>query len=137
MYISSTRLGVGDAAAESFYGFGFVGEGGDGLDEARELEDFADVAGGVKDFQAAALALKGDERAHEGADAGAVHLGDSGEIHQNVGRTSFGELAQLRSQRVVARADDDAALQIENGYVSGLPRRNLQAHDSLPLRPRR
>ena len=39
-------LGHGDAAAEAGDGFGFVGVGGDGLDEAREFEDFADVAGG-------------------------------------------------------------------------------------------
>jgi hypothetical protein len=122
---------VGYAAAESFDGFGFVGEGGDGLDEAGELEDFANVAGGVEDFQAAALALEGDEGAHQSADAGAVHLGDAGEIYEDVGRARFGELAQFGAERVIARADDDAAGQVENGDVTRLSRRNLQADDSL------
>jgi len=37
------------AAAEGGDGFGFVGERGNGIDEASELEDFADVILGVRE----------------------------------------------------------------------------------------
>src|SRR5271154_1383391 len=126
-----TALGVGGSTAEGGDGFLFVGEGGDGLDQAREFEDFTDVAGGIQDFQAAALALQSYERAHQGADAGAIHLSDAGEIYEDVGRAGFGEFSQYRAQLVIAGAYDNAALQIENGNAAGFPRGNLQAHDSL------
>jgi len=125
-------LGVGGAAAEGGDGFLLVSECGDGLDQAREFEDFADVAGGIQDFQAAAQALESYERAHQRADAGAVHLSDSGKVDKHVGRAGFSELSQFRAQRVVAGANDNAALQIENGDTTGFPHGNLQAHDSLP-----
>jgi len=122
---------MGYAAAEGGYGFCFVGVGGDRLDQARELEDFFDVAGGIEDFQAAALALETDEGAHERADAGAVHLRDAGEIDDDFGWAGVGKFAQLYAERVIAGADDNATNQIENDYVTGFARRDLQAHDSL------
>src|SRR5580704_8758429 len=124
-------LGVGGAAAEGGDGFLFVGEGREGLDEAREFEDFADVTGGIQNFQAAALAFKAHERAHQRADAGAVHLRDAGEIYEDVRRTCFGELAQFGAELVIAGAYDYAALQIENSDTTRFPRDNLQAHGSL------
>ena len=54
-------LGVGDATTEAGEGFVFVGEGGNGVDEAGELEDFADVAERIQELEAAALAFEGDE----------------------------------------------------------------------------
>lgn len=44
---SLMRLRVRDAAAKGRYGFTFIGEGGDGLDEACQFEDFLYVAAGV------------------------------------------------------------------------------------------
>lgn len=91
-------LGVGYAAAEGGYGFCFVGEGGDGVDQARQFEDFFDVAGGIKDFQAAALAFETDEGAHERADAGAVDLRDASEINDDLGWAGFGNFAELDAE---------------------------------------
>jgi len=122
---------VADAAAEGGDGFFFVGERGNGIDEAGELEDFADVADRVENFEAAALALESDEGAHEGADAGAVHLRDACEVDDDVGRASVGELAQLDVESVVAGTNGDAALQIQNGDRAGFALRDLQTHFRL------
>src|SRR5580704_17970891 len=103
-------LGVGNAAAEGGNGFCLVGEGGNGMDQARELEDLFDMAGGVQDFQAATLAFESDEGAHQGADAGAINLRDTCKIDQHIGWSRFGELAQLYSQRIVSGADNNTAL---------------------------
>src|ERR1700735_5541069 len=78
-------LGVGGAAAEGGDGLLLVGEGGNGLDQARELEDLADVAGGIQDFQAATLALKAHERAHQRAKGAAVTLRRARGISRNGG----------------------------------------------------
>jgi len=126
-------LSVGDAAAEAGDGFGLIGEAGNGLDEARELEDFADVSHRIEELEAAALALEGDEGADKRADAGAVHLGDAGEVDEDVAGRGLGELAQFGAECVVAGADDDAALQINDGDVSGFPGRDLQPHVGLLL----
>ncbi len=128
---STALSGVGYAATEGGYGFCFVGEGGDGLDQARQFEDFFDVAGGIENFQAAALAFETDEGAHERADAGAVDLRDAGEIDDDIGWAGFSKFAQLDAEGIIAGADDDATVQIQNGYVTGFSRRDLQAHDSL------
>ena len=96
------------AAAEGGYGFSFVGEGGDGVDQTRQLQDFFDVAGGIENFQAATLAFETDEGAHESTDAGAVDLRNAGEIDDDLGWAAFGKFAQLDAQRVIAGADDDA-----------------------------
>src|SRR6202035_5408780 len=101
---------VGYATAEGSDGFCFVGKGGDGMDQARELEDFFDVTGGIQDFQAATLAFESDEGADQSADAGAINLRDAGKINQDLGWSSLGELAQFHGQPIVARADDHAAL---------------------------
>jgi hypothetical protein len=129
--LHETALGVGYATAEGGYGFCFVGEGRDGVNQAREFEDFFHVAGGIEDFQATALALEADEGAHECADAGTIDLRDAGEIDDNIGRAGIGKLAQLYTERIIAGADDDATYQIENSHVPGFSRRDLQAHDSL------
>src|ERR1700733_671986 len=129
-------LGVGGATAEGGQGFFFVGEGGDGLDQAREFKDFADVAGGIQELEAAALALESYERADQSADAGAVHLCDAGEIDEDVRGASFCELPQFRAEFVVAGADNNAALQVDDSYISGFPQGNLQAHDNLLCNPR-
>src|ERR1700691_5151463 len=89
------------------------------------------MAGRIQEFQAAALALEGYERADERANPGAVHLSDADEIDEDVGRAGFGELSQFRAQLIIAGAYDNAALQIENGDSTGFPPGNLQAHDSL------
>lgn len=125
------RLGVGEAAAEGGDGFGFVGEGGDGVDEAGEFENVADVSAGVEEFQAAALAFEADERADQSADAGAIHLGDAGEIDDDFGGTLFTEAAKFSAETIVADADDDAANEVENGDSTGFALGNLQAHREL------
>ena len=125
-------LRVGDAAAEAGYGFGFVGVGGNGLDEASEFEDFADVAGGIEEFQAAGIAFEGDEGTDERADARAIHLHYTGEIDEDIARRNFREAPQFGAEGIVAAADRDAALQIEDGDIPGLSRRYLQAHVLLP-----
>ena len=112
-------LSVGDAAAEAGDGFGLIGEAGNGLDEARELEDFADVSNGIEDLEAAALAFEGDERADQRADARAVHLGDAREVDEDIAGGGFGEPAQFGAESVVAGPDDDAPLQIDDDDVTG------------------
>ena len=101
------------------------------MDQAGEFEDFADVAGGVEELEAAGIAFEGDEGADQGADAGAINLEDAGEIDEDIARGGFGEAAKFGAKRVVADADGDAALEIEDGYVAGLARGNLQAHFRL------
>ena len=123
---------MADAAAEGGDGFGFVGERGNGIDEASELEDFADVADRVENFEAAALAIESDEGAHDGADAGTVHLRNAGEIYDYVGRAGVGEFAKFDVESVVAGANGDAALQIQDGDRAGFSRRDLQTHLRLP-----
>ena len=113
-------------------GFCFVGVRGNGLDEARELEDFADVAGGIEQFQATGVALERDEGADQRADPGAIDLLDAFKIDQNVARRSFGKAPQLGAERVVTDADRDTPSQIEDRNVPGLSRRDLQAHIRLP-----
>jgi len=110
MACTGRQLSVGYAAAEGGDGFCFVGEGGNGIDQAREFEDLSDVASGVQDFQAATLAFESDERAHQRADARAINLRDAGKINQDLGWASLGELAQFQGHRIVAGADDHAAL---------------------------
>src|ERR1700684_106231 len=86
-------LSVGYAAAEGGYGFCFVGEGGGGVDQASQLEDFPDMASWIEDFQAATLALEADEGAHQCADARAIDLRDAGEIDNDLGWASIGKFA--------------------------------------------
>lgn len=126
--------GVGGAAAKTGDGFFFVRVRGDGVDQAGELQDFADVSDRVEELQPAAVALEGDEGAHERADPGAVHLRDAGEIDDDVADRSLGEAAQLGAQRVVAGTDGEAALQIENRDDAGFARGNLKAHVRLLCR---
>ena len=95
-------LGGGDAAAEAGDGFGFVGVGGDGLDEAREFEDFADVAGGIEELQAAGVAFERDEGANQSADAGAIDLLNASEIDEDVAGGDFGEASQFGTKSVIA-----------------------------------
>lgn len=128
----SAMLRVGDAATEAGYGFCFVGVGGDGLDEASEFEDFANVAGGIEEFQAAGIAFERDEGADERADSGAVHLHHASKIDENIARRNFREASQFGTESIVAAANRDAALQIEDRDVPGLSRRYLQAHVLLP-----
>ena len=102
------------------------------MDEARELEDFADVAGGIKKLQATGIALERDEGADQRADPGAIDLLDAFKIDQNIARRSFGKATQLGAERVVTDADRDTPSQIEDRNVPGLSRRDLQAHVRLP-----
>ena len=118
----------GDAAAEAGDGFCFVGVGGDGLDEAGEFEDFADVAGGIQELEAAGVAFERDEGANKRADAGAIDLLNASKIDEDVAGGGFGEAAQFGTKCVIAVADCNTALQIEDGDVSGFARGNLQAH---------
>src|ERR1700690_278133 len=133
---SPGALGVSGAAAEAGDGFFFVRVRGNGIDEARKLEHFADVAGGIEELKAAAVGLQSAERSHQSADAGAVHLRAADGIAEDVAGRRLREPAQLRAKRVITCADGDAALQIKNGDVAGFARRNLQAHVLLLCRPR-
>jgi hypothetical protein len=111
-------LGVGYAAAEGGYGFCFVGEGGDGIDQARQFENLFDVAGWIEDFEATALAFETHKGAHERANAGAVDLRDASEIDDDLRCATFGQFAQFDAERIIAGADYDATVQIENRNIA-------------------
>src|SRR5277367_5538241 len=74
---SPGALGVSGAAAETDDGLFFVRISGNGIDEARKLENFANVPAGIEKLEAAAVAFERDERSHQSADAGAIHLRDA------------------------------------------------------------
>ena len=101
------------------------------MEQTGELEDFADVSGGVHELEAAAGALKRDERTDERAEAGAIHLRHANEIDEEFAGAAVELFAKLVAQEIVAATDGDAPLQIENGDVAHLTGGDLQAHGNL------
>lgn len=101
------------------------------MQEASEVEDFADVSGGLQELEAAAGALERDERANDGADAGAIHLRHANEVDEELAGALVEEHAKLVAEEVGAATDGHAPLQIENGNVTQLASGDLQTHGNL------
>ena len=129
-----TRLGPGGAGggAEAGDGGGFVVQGGNGFCEAREFEDFTDVAARMKELHGAAKILKGDVGADQSAEAGTVQLRDAGEVDENFLGFLMNEILEAIVQGIVVTADGDAAIEIQNSDVAGTAGRNFQTHGISP-----
>ena len=80
--------GAGFAGLEAGEGGGLVVEVGNDIEEAEHLEDHFYVAAGAEKFEMAVAIAERDEGADDGADAGAVELGDAFEIEKDVLRAA-------------------------------------------------
>lgn len=126
------RSGGAGGGAEAGDGGGFVVQGGDGLCEAREFENFSDVAARMKELHGAAKVLKGDVGADQSAEAGTVQLRDAGEVDEDFFGFLMNEILEAIVQRVVVAPDGDTAIEIQNGDVAGAAGRNFQTHRISP-----
>lgn len=121
---------------EAGLGLGFVVEGGDGFDEARDGEGVADAASATDKMKRAALLGERDGELDEDGDAGAVNLRDVVEVDDEFSRALLHELLNEIVEMLAGLADGEAAIDLDEmnarGFPSGDFKRGMQSHGSNP-----
>jgi len=120
----------GEEVVEGFDGAEFVvADVEDGV-ELGNKEDVVDFLGKVEEFELAARVADGGEAADELSETGTVEVVDVSEVEDDFLLVLGDEFADSVAERVDFVAQDDAAVDVENGDVSDLAGVDGQGHDS-------
>src|SRR6185503_18479094 len=105
-----------------------------GLEDGEELVDgqqVLDLLGQVQELQLAALAADGRIAADDLAQAGRVHVGDVGEVQDDLGLAAIHQPRHGIAEGVVPFADQDLPVEVEDGHVTDLALDDLHGAFSL------
>lgn len=105
---SGVRVSVGPQRA------GFFAERFDDGREPRDFENLLDAQAGIQELALAAAVRDAQVGFDHRADAGAVHVGDVVQIHQDVEPTRLDQLVYGVAQVLVAILENQAAVQFQN-----------------------
>jgi len=126
---------LGEEVVEGFYGVKFVVfDVEDGV-ELGDVEDVVDFLGEVEELEFAAGVADGGEAADEFSDAGAVDVVDAGEVEDDFFLAGGNKGADGVAQDADFIAQDNAALNVEDGDVRDFAGVDSQRH--LDCRPTR
>lgn len=123
------KIDVDDALiAEAAEGRGFVGLDVEDREEAGDLDDVADAAGEVEEFQFAFCAFDGAMGDDEFADARAIDVIDIFEVKDDFCMTLLDELLDRAPQDGAALAERDPAAKVHYRDISDLTACAAQNH---------
>jgi len=92
-------------------------EGGDGFDKAGDGEGVADAAGLTDEVQSPVFAAEGNGHADERGDAGAVNLGDTVEVDDDLAGAVLKNGAQGSGELIARVPDGETAVEVKNVYA--------------------
>lgn len=124
----------GEEVVEGFYGSELiVFDVEDGV-ELGDVEDVANFLGEVKEFEFATGVAGRGEGADQFSDAGAVEVVDAGEVEDDLLFSVGEQVAHGGAEFADFRAENEAAMNVEDGDVRHFAGINLQRHGRRGLR---
>jgi hypothetical protein len=113
--------------------FGLLLETGNRAQQTHQIKNHFHAIVQSKKFQISARVVKGHEGPNDRADARAVDLRYTGEVHQHFTRAVVKRFAQILVQHVGVAPNDGLPLHVEDRDIAGFSNFNLQTHvDPLP-----
>ena len=130
-HTSRRQILLGEEVVEGFYGGEFVVfDVKDGV-ELGDVEDVANFLGEVEEFEFAAGVAGGGEGADEFSHPRAVEVVNGGEVEDDLLFAVGEEVADGGAEFADFGAEDEAAVDVEDGDVGNFAGVNLQRHDAL------
>jgi len=105
---------------------GFVLEGGDRFDQARDGEGIADTALAADEVQSAALAGERNGKLHKSGNSGAIDLGNVMQVDDQLSRATLHQILSELRQMFAGLADREASVDLKVVDASRLARRDFQ-----------
>ena len=123
------RILFGEEVVEGFYGGEFVVFDVENGIELGDVQDVANFLGEVKEFEFATSVARGGEGADQFSHARAVEIVDAGEVEDDFLFAIGEQVADGSAEIADFGAEDETAVDVEDGDVGNFAGVNLQRHD--------